>query len=205
MTHPHSLELQERAKASALLWRLSPRQLHDRLWASRSVQVVRAGEARTLPDDPDIELFLLVPADGLVFFEMREALQILAWRRPQLLTLRVHDDIPIVVRERVESDGLVTWVESARAPVGQRVMRAALTADPDVARFWRQRPDTGRHRRMLRAICAPQRRAVRAIRGMVAGGNSTRDELDFVTRLSISIGDLQQAIGGEREICQAKK
>ena len=125
-----------RPGVSALsIWGVAPVDLHDALWASRCVQVVRPGTgSERVARGP--ALYLLLRSDQLVLHHLDLVLKRMHWASPRLVRLRVITKERSGYSERVlnDDDG-IRFSRSYRHAV-RRSDRAWLTADPTLARLW---------------------------------------------------------------------
>jgi len=145
------------------IWGLTPRQIHDRLWAAFGIQVVRRNDSTEIVSGT--ELFLLCEPDTLVLFRPAQVLDDLYWLDPKLLTLRVQDSKPQPYREEalVEDDRLVGFRRVYRES-GVRATRVALSPDAEVARMWQNAPNVRAPWRWLHAAVPREKRIVRSAR-----------------------------------------
>lgn len=122
----------------ATLWGASHLTLHDRVWASRGVQVVRPAGEPVHPDGP--VLYLLLAPAAMLEFPLEPVLQRLHWMKPRAVRVRVVDRHERPYRERLLSDRDGTLLEIRREYHQQTAAtgRAWVTADHAVAELWRQ-------------------------------------------------------------------
>jgi lipopolysaccharide/colanic/teichoic acid biosynthesis glycosyltransferase len=188
------------ARLRPTLWGLTPAQIHDRFWARRGVQVVRRGERSEIVEGA--ELFLLTDPDSLVLFRLRELVETLAWVRPDVLLLRLHDGRDIGYREHAITDGAGRFVRFDRTygRVQPQLIRVALTPEVDLARAWQVQSDTRAGWRMLRARVPAGSRIVRALRGRVYDRTSDQDVMDCVKRVVAAWGRPDGTIRGIRRL-----
>ncbi|MCA9298945.1 MAG: hypothetical protein KDA28_07755, partial [Phycisphaerales bacterium] len=88
----HASELEQANTATSVdhLWGLDQAGLHDRLWASRGIQVVRRGRPEAL-DASGPTLYLLLDAEDCVLFHIGPLMKRLSWIRPRAVRLRIVD------------------------------------------------------------------------------------------------------------------
>ncbi|MEM6553001.1 MAG: hypothetical protein AAF750_12865, partial [Planctomycetota bacterium] len=115
------------------VWGLCPVSLHDRFWAARGVQVVRLGEPADLA--PDAELYLLTDANCLALFRMAKLVDTMAWLKPAVLFVRLHNTHDAGYHETVITDDDDRFVRFERVygTADWRLGRVALTANRDIA------------------------------------------------------------------------
>ncbi len=131
------------------VWGFPPAELHDLLWASRCVQVVRPGSgAASVARGP--ALYYLLDRDQLVLHPLDGVLKRMHWASPRLVRLRINVLDPQEYTERVRlTDDGVRFERNYGRPV-QRSDRAWLTADATLARRWADAPDARRGTRSIR-------------------------------------------------------
>jgi lipopolysaccharide/colanic/teichoic acid biosynthesis glycosyltransferase len=140
------------------IWGLDLRQLHDRFWASRGVQVIRAGEAPIRLEEP--ELFMLTDPRALGIFRIDPIVRRMQWLDPALLMVRLRN----TRKGRTCAGHAGTEAERLsceKANTGAREMRSvwvAFTTDRFLADRWQSISDTGRSWRMLRRYVRPDAR-----------------------------------------------
>lgn len=123
------------------VWGLTPTELHDRFWAARGVQVVRAGEESEIVEGA--ELFLLMAPRLLTIFRLRSAVEQLSWLQPDVLRVRLHDHREHGYREVAVADDQHRFVRFQRSygVSDARLTRAALTPMRHLAELWQAAPD----------------------------------------------------------------
>lgn len=129
------------------VWGSSPERLHDLLWASRCVQIVRPGGA-VIPRGP--ALYLLLGRTQMVHLPLDTVLKRMHWASPRVVRLRinVHDEFDYTERV-VETDNGVRFERSYGRPV--RISeRAWLTAEPVIAELWARSPSRRAAREAIR-------------------------------------------------------
>lgn len=120
------------------VWGLGVREAHDRLWASRGVQVIRPGGADADPRGP--RLYLLLGESDLVFFALAPLVKRLNWIKPRVMRLRLVDKTASAYVERVlagDGDRFLAIRRQYRAST-RSTLRAGLSGDARVARMWRE-------------------------------------------------------------------
>ncbi|MDX2116377.1 MAG: sugar transferase [Planctomycetota bacterium] len=117
------------------VWGLAARQLHDRYWLSRGVQVVRPGAG---PDPRGPGAFLLLRSDQAVLCGARPLLKRLTWLGCPTLCVRLVDRSEAMYRERVVSspDGVFARIERTYADRQGNTDRIGVTMDPRAAALW---------------------------------------------------------------------
>lgn len=141
------------------VWGLAPRQLHDRYWASRGVQVVRCGQRAPLIDDA--ELFMLAPPHLLTLFNLARPVELLGWGDLDVLWLRLRAAPEVDYRERImlDDNGAFTGFNRVYGLRDERSTRVVLTPDRDLAAQWQAAPNSAAGGRALRAATDPVRRS----------------------------------------------
>lgn len=111
--------------------------MHDRVWASRGVQVVRPG-GRPVDSDGPVLYLLLAPA-AFVEFDLDAVVRRLHWMKPRAVRVRIVDRQEKPYRERVHCDGAGRLSGIRREYHHQTAAtgRAWVTADPSIAEGWR--------------------------------------------------------------------
>ena len=166
---------------------LDPIQLHARYWASLGVQVVRVGEPSEVVRHA--ELYLLLDPRSLPMFRLGDLSEALNWVAPTVLTLRLRDTRERGYRERaVTADAFAgddRFVRYHRVydAADERLGRAALTPDREVAELWQQANDPIHGWRRIRKLVARQERAVRSVDAQVFERTSDSDVAEMVERL----------------------
>ncbi len=147
--------------ATPTIWGLSPRQIHDRLWAALGIQVVRRHERSEIV--AGAELFLLCDEGTLILFRPAQVLDTLYWLAPELMILRIKDTRPRGYREEAVTEGdVLVRFERVYRDSGLRSPRVALTPDRGIARLWQNAPEGRAPWRWLRSQIAPERRIARS-------------------------------------------
>jgi lipopolysaccharide/colanic/teichoic acid biosynthesis glycosyltransferase len=146
---------------------MSLREAHDRMWASRGVQVVRPGGAPVQRKGPRV--YLLMAPDDLSILPLSKVMQRYRWLKPRVLRLRVVELEREGYDERVlaDDDGRFLGVQRDYRPATAATMRTALTPEPGLAALWRDAPDARSGWRAIREVAGPSGCAVDATRGMV--------------------------------------
>ena len=165
------------------LWGLGPRELHDRFWAARGVQVVRRGVTADL--DGDAELYLLTDRDCLTIFRLQQMVETFSWLRPHMLFVRLHNTRDHGYRERVITDTEDRFVRFERdyGANDWRLGRVALTASRELAEGWQAADRTGRAWRTLRKSIAAHQRTTMSAEGHVFDAADDHEVMDFVREL----------------------
>lgn len=163
-----------------VIWGVAPSDLHDLLWASRCVQVVRPGSG---PDSVEKgpALYLLLDRQQLVMSSLAPVLKRMHWASPRLVRLRINIRSKSEYTERVgESDG-TTRFERAYGHRVRRSDRAWLTADIAIARAWATTYDRTEGRKKIRSLVTRDQMLSMAIDGRSASeaGESVDDWLDL--------------------------
>lgn len=114
------------------------RELHDRWWSSRGIQVVRPGGVEVAPRGPT--MYLLLGEQDLVVLGFGRITKKMNWLRPRLLRLRLVESASKAYVERVhadESDRFIAIRREYRAET-RTTLRAGVTGDAKVAERWRE-------------------------------------------------------------------
>ncbi len=124
------------ASTGGMLWGMDTRAFHDRFWAARCVQVVRAGASEPIQIGP--QLYLLLDAGTLLLFDPTRVLERLRWLKPRSVRLRLVDQQDRAYQERVASDaqGRFIGVRRVYRSHTRAIGRAWLTEDRDLALDW---------------------------------------------------------------------
>jgi lipopolysaccharide/colanic/teichoic acid biosynthesis glycosyltransferase len=142
-------------------------EIHDRFWAARGVAVVRRGQSMELPESA--ELFLLVDAQALVIFRLRDLVELLSWLDPHLLLVRLRHAGPAEYREvvRIDAAGRLVGFDRVYEGLDARQTRIGLTPRREVAERWQAARGTCEGWRGLRETVQPDRRLARSMPGRV--------------------------------------
>jgi len=119
-----------------MLWGMDARAFHDRFWAARCVQVVRASASEPIQSGP--QLYLLLDADTLLLFDPTLVLERLRWLKPRSVRLRLVDQHDRAYQERVASDAQGRFIAVRRVYRShtRAIGRAWLTEDKSLAVAW---------------------------------------------------------------------
>lgn len=154
-------------RAGATIWGLGLEALHDRYWASRRVQVVRARSGSSTVDAAGPALYLLVDAPQLALFDLAPVLRRLNWLKPRIARIRLAEIDRSAYVERVIT-GADGRLQSVRREYGARTRSTSqvlLTPDVRIARQWADN-DGGREcRRALLKVCGRDRCTTLSISG----------------------------------------
>lgn len=120
------------------VWGLRVRDLHDRWWAAKRVQVVRLGSGRKSVDKRGPGLYLLLGREDLVHFDLHTVLRELKWVRPQAVRVRISDGTASQYTERVESDdeGRLIAIRRHYREADRPALRVTITTEPKLAKLW---------------------------------------------------------------------
>ncbi len=140
------------------LWGLTPVELHDQFWAARGVKVVRHGEGNA--PIARSELYLLTGAEDLVIFKLRELLDFLRWVKPRVIFVRQHE------------------------PRRDRLGRALLTTDPQLAQRWREGEGGDRPARAIRRELDRSEYVTSTVAGRTYRANDDEERSRFVHALT---------------------
>ncbi len=165
------------------IWGLDPVEVHDRFWAARGVQVVRQGERADLARDA--ELFLLTDPHSFSIFRLGQIVETLAWLKPKVLFVRLHNTREQGYHERVISDAEDRFVRFERVygGVDWRLARVALTSRRDVAEMWQQAESVRDGWRHLRRTITPNMRTTLSVEGSVYDNSLDEEVMSFLTEL----------------------
>ncbi|MEM6392431.1 MAG: sugar transferase [Planctomycetota bacterium] len=165
------------------VWGLCPVSLHDRFWAARGVQVVRLGEPAELA--PDAELYLLTDANCLALFRMAKLVDTMAWLKPAVLFVRLHNTHDAGYHETVITDDDDRFVRFERVygTADWRLGRVALTANRDIAHAWQYATNPRDGWRDLRRSVPIHQRSTLSTDGDVFDRHNDHAVDDFVRTL----------------------
>ena len=154
-----------------LVWGADAIELHDRMWASRRIQVVRPG-AMQRPDSK-VELFLLVRSGELLVFDPDKAVTKIRWVQPPAVRIRVSDTHHDAYAERTESDADGAFLRIIRIYAAETyaTSQAWLTARRDVAQAWASAVDTSAATAAVKKLCGEQK-CVMSVKGSVIGATN---------------------------------
>lgn len=153
------------------VWGVSPQRLHDLLWASRCVRVVRTGDGcASVRKGP--ALYLLLDEHQVVHLPLDEVLKRMHWAAPRLVRLRINvreeNDYAESVLDGPEG---IRFVRSYGKPVA-RITRAWLTSDLSVARAWADAAGPREGRRAVRAMVKRESLISVAVEGFSADSDT---------------------------------
>jgi len=186
--------------AAPTLWGLTPVQLHDRLWASRGVQIVRRGVRSELVDHA--ELYLLMDSQTLAICRLGVVLDQFAWLGSTLCSVRLTDIREHGYRESVVADQQGHFQRFRRIYGGgeHQLARVALTADRDVASMWQTLTDDRGAWRTLTDSVRRSEREIARLRARLYDASDDREAAAFVrdlqirwTRPDVTISDIAEA------------
>jgi lipopolysaccharide/colanic/teichoic acid biosynthesis glycosyltransferase len=165
------------------VWGLRPVMLHEHFWASRGVQVVRTSSPSEI--DRKAELFLLLPTDKLVLFDLRNWIGLFQWTKPDLLWLRLHARKNLGYREVLvaNEDGDFQRFERRYKATQILSTRVGLTCDRELAEAWSGADSAGQGSRQLRAAIPAAFRETRSARGRVYRRSNSAEVGQFVEDL----------------------
>jgi len=152
------------------LWGLGPTGLHDRFWASRRVQVVRAGAGADSVDATGPSLYLLVDPCQWALFDLSPVLRRMNWIKPRAVRLRIIETVDEPYGERVEadSDGRLIRISRQYASRTRMTTQVILTPDARLARQWAVNVGGRACRRALYQACGRESVAPLTISGLCA-------------------------------------
>jgi lipopolysaccharide/colanic/teichoic acid biosynthesis glycosyltransferase len=129
------------ADAQPVVWGLPPRELHDRYWASRGVQVVRNAGAPVVRRGPRV--YLLLAPDSMVHLDLNAVVDRMRWIKPSAMRVRLVEREEQGYDEHVITgqDGRFLEIRREYRPSTLRTLRIAVTRDPRLAELWRSQPD----------------------------------------------------------------
>jgi lipopolysaccharide/colanic/teichoic acid biosynthesis glycosyltransferase len=171
------------AQPSQTIWGLDVSQLHQRFWASRSVQVVCRGDSTPVNDDA--EHYLLMEPSHFCLFRLDQVIDTLSWLKPKLLFVRVHDTHEHGYRERIITDEEDGFVRFHREYGGAdcRLIRTAVCSDPQLAELWRAAPDNRSGWRRLRQTVTQVQRTTLSINGSTYYRHLRDERTQFIREL----------------------
>jgi lipopolysaccharide/colanic/teichoic acid biosynthesis glycosyltransferase len=172
------------APSSPTIWGLSPAALHDHYWASRGVQVVRAGERTKIVRNA--ELFLLIDPQVLVLFDLEDWLDLLNWTKPDILLLRIHARRNLGYREVFNANEGGDFVGFQRRYTSEQTLatRVGLTCDLELAEAWAAAPGVGDGWRQLRAAVPGPYRETRSCPARIYRRSDEAEVAKFVEDLT---------------------
>lgn len=171
------------ASAGPTVWGLTPTQLHDRYWAARGIQVVRQGEPSEIVDSA--ELFLLTEPRTLTIFKLARVIETLSWIKPEILSIRIHDERERGYRERIitGADNSFVRFERIYADTDSRLARVALTPDRRLAHLWQKASDAPTAWREIRKEVDRTQRSVISVNGSVFDRAEDAQVMEFMRTL----------------------
>src|SRR4051812_38963177 len=171
------------ATGGPTVWGLTPTQLHDRYWAARGIQVVRQGEPSEIVDSA--ELFLLTDPRTLSIFKLARVVETLSWIKPEILSIRIHDERERGYRERIITgpDNSFVRFEHIYADTDSRLARVALTPDRRLAHLWQNARDPRTAWREIRKEVDRTQRSVISVNGNVFDRAEDGEVMEFMRTL----------------------
>jgi lipopolysaccharide/colanic/teichoic acid biosynthesis glycosyltransferase len=150
------------------VWGLDALDLHDRIWASRGVRVVRPDS--TLPESGPV-LYLLLGETQVVSLDLSPVLKRLHWEKPKLVRVRLPSPQHGTFREAVSSDETGRFLRINRqyaARVG-RVGRCWITPNQRIAALWAASDHQSDAVRAIREDVPKDRRSFATVPGSIDG------------------------------------
>lgn len=163
--------------STGLIWGGRLLDLHDRLWAARSIQVVRPGGSPVARHGPS--LYALLGPTAITDFSVTPILKHLHWAKPRAIRLRILDQTDLPYRETVcadENDRL----QAIRREYTQRTAatgRAWLTPDPSLADGWQKQRSARTALGQLRRLSQSRESVPLRVHGVV-GSIHDADSID---------------------------
>ncbi|MCH8269671.1 MAG: sugar transferase [Planctomycetes bacterium] len=150
------------------VWGLDVVALHDRVWASRGIQVIRPNEGAIASSRP--ALYLLLDEHHLVSFDVRPVLKQLHWQKPRAVRIRVRSGRPSEYREIVHTDacGRFQGVQREYTRTFHDIGRCWLTPDRRVATRWACAGTAAAAVREIRATIGRDHRSHLVVDGEIA-------------------------------------
>lgn len=179
-------------------WGLDLTDLHDRLWASRGVQVVRPGSH---VEERGPSMYLLLGDADLVVFDPEHVRKSLVWLKPRALRVRIVDREDENYRETIaadESDQFLRVSRDYRART-RRTIRCYLTPDAQTAQLWSEAADARTARLAMRRRIGREGLAPASIRGRIFSRHSKRDEPELLSLLLSDFSRLGAVLEGVYE------
>jgi lipopolysaccharide/colanic/teichoic acid biosynthesis glycosyltransferase len=159
----------------ARVWGMSTLEAHDRMWASRGVQIVRTlGEAPPMRG-PDI--YLLIEADTMLWFDLTKVMRRMHWLKPRAIRLRIVDHEKSQYSEVVVYDQSDRFerIERGYQPATHTTGRVVITAEYSLAEHcWRQASSATEGWRRIKDRVDRSTYAVSQVTGQYL--NASRDE-----------------------------
>ena len=120
------------------MWGMDAVALHDLFWASQAVQVIRPGGEAPVSGGP--QLFLLLGAQDMALFSLKDVVRRMNWLKPRLARLRIVEARGEAFKEIVDADdrGGLLRVSRRYSEQEHGAVRAAVTPDAQIARAWRE-------------------------------------------------------------------
>lgn len=158
---------------TAPVWGAAPLALHDRVWASRGVQVIRPGGREVQRDGP--VLYLLIAPSAMLEFDLEPVIKRLHWMKPRAIRMRVVDRYEQPFRERVlaDRDGRLTEIRREYYQQTAATARAWITDEATIARHWHEAKSPRNALDRMRKYTRAQETAPLAIEGAVEYSHST--------------------------------
>lgn len=156
----------------AVVWGLDAVGLHDRRWASRRVQVVRASAGADSVDTPGPAFYLLLDSTRAALFDLAPVIRRVNWLKPRAVRLRILDTHESPYREHVEADENDRLVRIRRDYLdasGSRTRstdQVILTPDARLAKQWAEHPGGVACRRAVYKACGKESVANLSVTGM---------------------------------------
>ncbi|HET6249641.1 MAG TPA: sugar transferase [Tepidisphaeraceae bacterium] len=165
------------------IWGLEPLALHDRFWASRGVQVARAGQRTQI--DRKAELFLLIDPRELFLFDLQNWIELMNWTKPDLLLLRVHAKRNLGYREILTANNEGDFVRFERRYKVRQVIstRVGLTCERELAEAWQTARSVSNGWQQMRAAVPSTYRETRSSPARIYRRNIENETSQFVEDL----------------------
>ncbi|HLU48114.1 MAG TPA: hypothetical protein VK116_08510, partial [Planctomycetota bacterium] len=180
------------------VWGLDPRDLHDRFWASRGIEVIRPGDSFTDAHEPSRE-YLLTTSRFLFTFPINRWLRALERLPQRTIALSIRNERSIGCREiTVTGDDLqLTRFQRQYDRPDQDLLTVYLTRDPELARKWAKGDGASEAEAMAQAASS---RARRITYGHVFDTERQTDVMAFVRHLLQCFTEPGVAIGRTRRL-----
>jgi lipopolysaccharide/colanic/teichoic acid biosynthesis glycosyltransferase len=163
------------------LWGVNAQGLHDRYWASKRIQVVRAGAGASTVDASGPALHLLLDAQQLTLFKLRPILTRLNWLKPRAVRARLVDRDEEAYAEHVEADedGRLLGVLRDYRMRTLRAVQIIVTPDAKIARYWAESDGGLAARREVYRACGQRGVGAISMKGRHFEADQTDDLEEF--------------------------
>jgi lipopolysaccharide/colanic/teichoic acid biosynthesis glycosyltransferase len=167
----------------ARIWGLSAADVHEGFWRSRGIQCIRRGQTVSLQAGAD--LYLLIEPDQLVWFDVHEMAERLAWRAAAVTRLRVigQDEEAYGEHVVIDKENRVKRITRRYRPQTHASYRVLLTRRSRFAKIWMGGGDRRSLWRKIRRAAGDSHIDAWRAHGQCLSLNAAGDDVRFIDHL----------------------